>query len=181
MIGVGAAAVAILSATVFKPHLENFAGKAVRAIFETGGGRPRGKVGVMNASGQFQDVEFLFDTGNDITLITTGTATQLGLDPNQGQKFTVSGVGGDVKDFRMIMRPIKIGNDDPITVRLGIGDVPENLLGYQDIAPEYVISYSKNRQVIFEEAGAEVVSKVAVSSNHDSLETRAVDRRFWWY
>src|SRR6185312_7267665 len=100
MLGIGAAVATVLLSTLFKPQIESVAGKMVRAIFETGGGRPRGKIGVMNASGQFQDVEFLFDTGNDITLITAGTAAQLGLSNMQGTPFTVSGVGGEVKNFK---------------------------------------------------------------------------------
>ena len=176
-IGAGVAALAI---TIIHPQAVIEAGMIVRAAFETGGGRPRGQIGVLNGQNQFQPIEFLFDTGNDITLITEATAQSLGLNYMTGKTFTVMGVGGEPKVFHEIDRPIKIGSDDPITVKIGIGDTPENLLGYQDIAPQYRIVYDKNRTVLFEES-APFAGRVAVSSKHDSLETRAVDRRFWYY
>ena len=155
-------------------------GLITRATFDTGGGRPRGQIGVLNGQNQFQMVEFLLDTGNDITLITVGTAQSLNLPYQQGKPFSVLGVGGAPKTFMMLERPIKIGNDDPIVVKIGVGDTPENLLGYQDIAPQYRIVYDKNRQVLFQES-APYPTRIAISSKHDSVETRAVDRRFWYY
>lgn len=185
-LAVGAALTA-LAITIFKPSLLggfNAGGNfVVRANFDTGGGRPRGKIGVMGGDNQFHDIEFLLDTGNDVTLITEDAARSIGLDYQSGHPFTVVGVGGAPKTFYMVTRPMKIGTDDPIQARIGVGDTPENLLGYQDIAPQYRIVYDRNQNVRFEEeVGVPAAgSKVAVSSNHDSLETRAVDRRFWYY
>ncbi len=182
MIGLGiVAAVAVMTFMKSPVSGPAEAGYILRASFDTGGGRPRGQIGVMNASGQFQMVEFLLDTGNDVTLITEATADGLGLPWRSGTPFHVVGVGGAPKQFFMVNRQIKIGNDDPITVKIGVGDTPENLLGYQDIAPQYRIVYDKNRQVLFQESQSMVGHKIAVSSNHDSLETRAVDQRFWYY
>ncbi len=184
VLAVGAALTA-LALFVVKPSLfPSFGGSGnfvVRANFDTGGGRPRGKIGLMGGDGQFHDVEFLLDTGNDVTLITEAQAQSIGLNYQSGKTFTVVGVGGEPKTFYMVNVPMKIGTDDPFTARVGVGDTPENLLGYQDIAPQYRIVYDRNQNVRFEEEVPTVGSKIAVSSNHDSLEVRAVDRRFWYY
>src|ERR1041385_4343230 len=143
----------------------------MRTTFSTAGQlRPFINVGVQGADGQFKNINMMVDTGNDVTLIKKDEARRLGLNPDAGQSFSVSGISGVPQTFKMLTRQIKIGSLPARTVRIGIGDVPDNLLGREDIARDYSITFHGNREIEFQ-------TNVAMASDTCGLDNdRCADR-----
>lgn len=95
-------------------------------------------INVGNAQGQLTPIRAILDSGNDITLLTTGTAKQLGFyNPNVGETIHVSGIAGGGQEFKMFPNWIQFGNMRPIQVNMGYAirpdSLPVNLIGNKDI------------------------------------------------
>lgn len=139
-------------------------------IFNTRGSlRPFIDVGVGGADGTFHNVNMMVDTGNDVTLIKRSEAARLGL--KGGTPFQVSGISGKAQTFHMVRAPIRIGSLPAKTVRIGIGDVPDNLLGREDISKDYTISFRGNDSIEFQ-------TNVAMASDSCGFDNDSCADRF---
>lgn len=92
----------------------------------------------MGADKRMHPVTVLADTGNDVTLLTTHTARQLGYDPTRvGELFQVMGITGPPQNFSRIKNYIQIAKFKPFPVTMGLAhkqsSLAENLLGVQDV------------------------------------------------
>ena len=95
-------------------------------------------VKVGNSQGQLVPIRMIMDSGNDLSLLTAGTAKQLGLyNPNIGETIHVSGIAGGGQEFKMFRNWIQFGNMRPIQVNMGFAlrdeSLPVNLVGNKDI------------------------------------------------
>lgn len=95
-------------------------------------------VKVMNSNGQMVPIKAIFDTGNDLSILTAQTARQLGLyHPNRGEAIHVSGIYGGGQEFRMFPNWIQLGNMRPMKIKMGFAvnseSLPVNLIGNKDI------------------------------------------------
>lgn len=95
-------------------------------------------VNVMNPQGQMVPIRMVFDTGNDISILTAQTAKQLGwYNPNLGEKISISGIAGGGQEFNVFPNWIQFGNMRPIKVKMGFAlrdeSLPVNLVGNKDI------------------------------------------------
>ena len=95
-------------------------------------------VKVLNANRQWVPIRAILDSGNDITILTTQTAQQLGLyNPNVGETISISGIAGGGQEFKMFPNYIQFGNMKPIQVNMGFAlrpeSLPVNLIGNKDI------------------------------------------------
>src|SRR5690349_5430415 len=95
-------------------------------------------VKILDANQQWVPVRAIFDTGNDLTILTAATAKQLGLyNPNIGQPLDISGIAGGGQNFRMFPNYIQIGDLQPIKISMGFAlnneSLPVNLIGNKDI------------------------------------------------
>lgn len=122
------------------------------AIFSYGGdNRPYATVHIQARDGNYYPSQMLADSGNDITLINFQTARMLGLRPEEGRHFQVEGVVPGVKsDFYMYQLPIKIGMFPPFYATVGVGEIQQNLLGRRDVFDKFNVTYTANRQVVFQ-------------------------------
>ena len=131
--------------------------------------RPFIDVGMRGADGSFHPVNMMVDTGNDVTLIKRSEAARLGL--KGGSPFRVSGISGQAQTFLMTKVPIKIGSLPAKLVRVGIGDVPDNLLGREDIAKDFNITFRGNNEIEFQ-------TNVAMASDSCAFDNDACADRF---
>lgn len=105
---------------------------------------------VQNAHGGMTPIEMISDSGNQSTILKREVADQLGLDLSQGEPFMVGGINGEAKEFRRFKLWIKIGQLEPIRIKVGFATTPdgliENLLGNEDIltSGKYEARYDKN-------------------------------------
>jgi len=116
---------------------------------------------IRGGDGQFHTITVLADAGNDVTLLRTSTAKQLGFDPatTQGEVFPVAGITAGPQPFTKIWNLIQIGDLRPTWVRMGLAhqeqSLAEDLLGRQDVydSGKYEITYDADK-VIFREKHA---------------------------
>jgi hypothetical protein len=108
-------------------------------------------VNVLNANGQMVPIRAVMDSGNDITILTTATARQLGLyHPNRGEKISVSGIAGGGQEFNVFPNWIQFGNMRPIQIKMGFAlrdeSLPVNLIGNKDIidSGQYVLTMDED-------------------------------------
>lgn len=95
-------------------------------------------VKVLNANRQWVPIRAVLDSGNDITILTSQTAKQLGLyNPNVGETISISGIAGGGQEFKMFPNWLQFGNMRPIQVKMGFAlrpeSLPVNLIGNKDI------------------------------------------------
>lgn len=139
-----------------------------QAIF-TFSGRPIIPIKILDSNNRFQSVQILADTGNDITLITPSIANQLGINyKKEGKPFLVAGISGNPSTYYMVSRLIQLGNMAPVTFRIGVGSVPISLLGREDTAARYSITF-KGNQICF----SEMTMKASNISTASGVEFRA--------
>lgn len=109
--------------------------------------RPVGTVYVRDAFGQWQGVDMLLDSGNDITILTRQTAAQLGFNENFGRPTMVQGIGAQLTPATVLDGiDIVLGeNTLPVRVRAMIMDTSMNLLGRADVLDKFRITFEGNR------------------------------------
>ncbi len=111
------------------------------AAFAIRGQRPYIDVNLAGKS-----TRFLYDLGNDVTLINHSTADRLGLDYRNAQGgFKVKGISNQPLDFKMMKLPLQIGNTQPITIPVGVGDVRDNLLGREGVWDKFDTHISRDK------------------------------------
>lgn len=97
--------------------------------------------------------QFLYDLGNDVTLINYDTADRLGLDwRNAPEGFSVKGVAPDPIPARLMKVPLQIGQTQPINIPVGIAPVRDNLLGREGIWDRFQ-TVVDNSKIIFNQKG----------------------------
>lgn len=99
-------------------------------------------------------VRMLIDSGNDITLLPTEIADRIGI-PWRGlpDAFNVKGVDPNTSvPFKTTTVPLQIGNDRPIMIPVGIGELRDPLLGREGLLDNYDVGFSKGR-VTFSQHG----------------------------
>lgn len=129
--------------------------------------RPRIPIKFTGPSGMTASVTTLMDTGNDITLMTKENARRLGIDPERdGVPFNVLGVSAGTIRPRLVRMVGQIGNLRPRVFRVGVGDVPENLTGYEDMSQYYNIAFKGRESVTISERDTK-------SSNMGRLSSQA--------
>jgi hypothetical protein len=112
--------------------------------------RPMGTVFVKDASGQWQGIEMLIDSGNDITIFTEETARMLGFG-NRGQRTMVAGIGSQLTPATMLGGvEIAIGDSTPVRVEAMIMNTSVNLLGRKDVLNHYSMTFEGNRLYVQE-------------------------------
>lgn len=114
--------------------------------FSTGdlsSGRPMIAVSILGAHGRWTEVEMLADSGNDITLINLETARRLGF-TDCHEHIDVAGISGAPQKFCIHRVQMRIGNSRPITIRVGVGDLDDNLLGREGVFDKFDISFRKH-------------------------------------
>ena len=116
-----------------------------KASFPITGGRPYVMVKIMGGDGKWHDVNMMLDSGNDITLLTKDTAKAIQMDPKtDGDLFRVAGINGTPDMFFMFTGQMQIGGMSPISTKIGIGPLRDNLLGRNDIFKRYSILFTPN-------------------------------------
>lgn len=90
-------------------------------------------------------VRVLIDSGNDITLLPTEIADRIGINWRQlSDGFNVKGVDPNTSvPFKTTTIPLQIGNDPPIQIPVGIGELRDPLLGREGVLDRYDIQFSK--------------------------------------
>lgn len=133
-------------------------------------------VQIQNAMGGMTPVEVLADTGNQSTILKREVADQLGLDLSQGEPFMVGGINGTPTEFRRFKLWIRLGQLEPIQIKVGFSTTPdgliENLLGNEDIltSGKYEARYDKNGVTYVEKQSAyRVASCEGMESNQPRL------------
>ena len=97
-------------------------------------------------------VRFLWDSGNDVSLINHQTADYLGINPQQIQEgFSVKGISQQAQPFGMVHLPMTIAGQTTV-VPVGVGDVKDNLLGREGILDKYNVTIN-SQQVTFSPMG----------------------------
>jgi hypothetical protein len=106
----------------------------------------RGQRPYIDVSLAGKPTKFLYDLGNDVTLINHETADRLGLDYRNAQGgFKVKGIAPEPLDFRMMKLPLQIGNTRPITIPVGIGEIRDNLLGREGVWENFDTLISRDK------------------------------------
>lgn len=97
-------------------------------------------------------VRFLWDYGNDVTLINHDTAAYLGIHPQQIQEgFSVKGISQQPQPFGMVHLPVTLAGQTTV-IPVGVGDVKDNLLGREGIWDKYNVNVN-NQQITFSPMG----------------------------
>lgn len=100
----------------------------------------------VNVNGQWKTFRAILDSGNDITLMTTQTAQQLGITPQMASgRFKVQ--FGESKnqghDFYSVTLPMKLGSQlRPFQATIGVGPARENLIGRKDAFEHHAITFA---------------------------------------
>ena len=127
--------------------------------------RPRIPIKFTGPGGMSSTVVTLLDSGNDITLMTKENARRLGIDPERdGVPFNVLGVSAGTIRPRLIRIVGQIGNLRPRVFRVGVGDVPENLTGYEDMSQYYNIAFKGRESVTISERDTKSANMGRLSS-----------------
>lgn len=109
-------------------------------------------------------VRFLYDLGNDVTLINHETAQYLGIDPRQvEQGFSVKGISQQAQPFGMVNLPVTLAGQTTM-VPVGIGQIKDNLLGREGIWDKYNVSVNSN-QITFSPMGDGLGLHLPVGAN----------------
>lgn len=120
-----------------------------QAAFSMSGQRPY--IDVNLAGGQ---TRFLWDWGNDVTLINYQTADRLGLDwRNAPEGFSVKGVAPEPIPARLMKLPLRIGDTSPVNIPVGIAPVRDNLLGREGVWENFDV-LSTRQKLIFSQHNA---------------------------
>lgn len=102
-----------------------------------------------------RSTRFLYDLGNDVTLINPETADRLGLDwRNAKGGFKVKGVAPEPIDAKLMRVPLQIGQTQPINIPVGIAPVRDNLLGREGIWTRFQTIVDNNK-IIFNQKGGD--------------------------
>lgn len=96
---------------------------------------------------QGRPVRMLIDSGNDITLLPTEVADRIGINwRNLPDAFQVKGVDPRTSvPFKTTNVQLQIGNDRPISIPVGIGELRDPLLGREGLLDHYDVGFSKGR------------------------------------
>ena len=101
-----------------------------------------------------RSTHFLWDYGNDVTLINYETADRLGLDwRNAPEGFKVKGVAPEPISARLMKVPLQIGQTSPITIPVGIAPVRDNLLGREGVWDKFDVLATRNKLVFSQTNG----------------------------
>ena len=101
-----------------------------------------------------RSTRFLWDYGNDVTLINYDTADRLGLDwRNAPEGFQVKGVAPDPIPARLMNIPLQIGDTSPISIPVGIAPVRDNLLGREGVWDKFDVMATRNKLVFSQHPG----------------------------
>lgn len=93
-----------------------------------------------------KSTRFLYDLGNDVTLINHETADRLGLDwQNAPGGFQVKGIAPQPLPFKLMKLPLRIGHTQPVTIPVGIGEIRDNLLGREGVWDRFDTHISRNK------------------------------------
>lgn len=132
-------------------------------------------VQVQNAMGGMTPIQMLADTGNQSTILKLEEAQKLGLDLSQGEPFMVGGINGEPTEFRRFKLWIRLGNLDPLQIKIGFSTTPdgliENLLGNEDILTSGKIEarYGKDGVTYVEAHAYRVASCAGMESDQPRL------------
>lgn len=100
----------------------------------------------VQVGGQWRGFRAILDSGNDITLITTQTAQQLGLSPQMASgnfKVQFGHSANEGHNFYMVKVPMKLGPHlQPFMASVGVGPARENLIGRQDAFEHHSITFT---------------------------------------
>lgn len=101
-----------------------------------------------------KQTRFLYDLGNDVTLINYDTADRLGLDWRSAPEgFSVKGVAPDPIPARLMKVPLQIGQTQPIVIPIGIAPVRDNLLGREGVWEKFDVMANSTRLVFSQHPG----------------------------
>jgi hypothetical protein len=115
--------------------------------------RPYVTIKIAGPNGQFIPVRMLYDTGNDIFLINEETGRRLGIPADAGTPFSVMGVSAGLIRPRLVRLMVQMGCLKPRLFRVGVGAVPENLMGFQDTSMFYRVIFDGSHTITVEEKG----------------------------
>jgi len=111
--------------------------------------RPLARVTLRSASGEKFDISALVDSGADISILSPGIASILGLDIRRGSRKTFHGLGGTIHAYVHRIN-LQLG---PVRLRARVAfpevDVP-NILGRLDILKDSSIHFIDEKEVCFE-------------------------------
>ena len=120
-----------------------------------------------------KQVRFLWDSGNDLTLINHQTADMLGITPDQIKEgFSVKGISQQAQPFGMVHLPITLAGQTTM-IPVGIGDIKDNLLGREGVLDKYQVSINSN-QITFSPNGGDnqIGMGIPIGRNHAYATSR---------
>jgi hypothetical protein len=115
--------------------------------------RPYITVNIQGADGQFHPIRGILDSGNDVTLLTPGASSELGLSRSMASgNFNVKGIGAKPMVFYNVNLLVQIKGTRPVRIRAG-AQIPsagedqlrDNLFGRKDILDNFDILFSKGK------------------------------------
>jgi hypothetical protein len=94
-----------------------------------------------------QTVNMMVDTGNDISLLNRQDAQRICLKPDRADRMIrVAGISQSPMGFDLFGHvPVQIGQTDPVTIPVAVGDVRDNLLGREGVRHDFDIFVSRNQ------------------------------------
>ena len=126
---------------------------------------------IKNKNGGFSPVKVLADSGNDITILTHGTAKSLGYEPlsmHDVSSFHVKGINGEPAEFKEINTEVIIGNVR-LTIPVGLvtrdKDLSDNLLGRQGVldSGKIGLSFDNNSVDVIDKSAGKLAKSMKVS------------------
>lgn len=104
--------------------------------------RPMIPVSLQDSNGNWQTHEFLVDSGNDTTIVTSSTAASLGWQ-DTGHYSQVVGISGKPQTFFIRENTmIRIGDTHPVSITVVVGDTDMNLLGRRDVFDNFEVTFT---------------------------------------
>ena len=136
------------------------------AEFYIGHNQPVIPIEVEDVHGLWRTHYFLFDSGNDRTIISRNTAQSLGFNPDEGAEIIVGGVvKGVTKTAKLRLGArMKIGNCLPIKLDLMMMDTDVNLLGREVVFRGFDIILSNDGKLIFVQGNTDFSSDFNISA-----------------